>query len=160
MKSIINRIFIASALTFSLSACSDFLNKEPLSQGTEAIVFKTPEDFEQAAYYLYDLYGWDYNAMDRNLDISGLGSNGGGTAPESSGSWGGPYGQIRDCNILLEKAEEYAGDKNAISHAVGNADFPRLAVFQTFKNLRRSTYCRPFIGFDRSDIAGSTQQSL
>ena len=32
MKSIINRIFIASALTFSLSACSDFLNKEPLSQ--------------------------------------------------------------------------------------------------------------------------------
>ena len=85
MKSIINRIFIASALTFSLSACSDFLNKEPLSQGTEAIVFKTPEHFEQAAYYLYDLYGWDYNAMDRNLDISGLGSNGGGTAPESSG---------------------------------------------------------------------------
>ena len=82
MKSIINRIFIASALTFSLSACSDFLNKEPLSQGTEAIVFKTPEHFEQAAYYLYDLYGWDYNAMDRNLDISGLGSNGGGTAPE------------------------------------------------------------------------------
>ena len=48
MKSIINRIFIASALTFSLSACSDFLNKEPLSQGTEAIVFKTPEHFEQA----------------------------------------------------------------------------------------------------------------
>ena len=74
MKSIINRIFIASALTFSLSACSDFLNKEPLSQGTEAIVFKTPEHFEQAAYYLYDLYGWDYNAMDRNLDISGLGT--------------------------------------------------------------------------------------
>ena len=93
MKSIINRIFIASALTFSLSACSDFLNKEPLSQGTEAIVFKTPEHFEQAAYYLYDLYGWDYNAMDRNLDISGLGSNGGGTAPESSGSWGGPMGK-------------------------------------------------------------------
>ena len=131
MKSIINRIFIASALTFSLSACSDFLNKEPLSQGTEAIVFKTPEHFEQAAYYLYDLYGWDYNAMDRNLDISGLGSNGGGTAPESSGSWGGPYGQIRDCNILLEKAEEYAGDKNAISHAVGTAHFFR--AWQYFK---------------------------
>lgn len=136
MKSIINRIFIASALTFSLSACSDFLNKEPLSQGTEAIVFKTPEHFEQAAYYLYDLYGWDYNAMDRNLDISGLGSNGGGTAPESSGSWGGPYGQIRDCNILLEKAEEYAGDKNAISHAVGTAHFFR--AWQYFKLLKTS----------------------
>ena len=134
MKSIINKIFIASALTLFLSACSDFLNKEPLSQGTEAIVFKTPEHFEQAAYNLYDLYGWDYNAMDRNLDISGLGSTGGGTAPESSGSWGGPYGQIRNCNILLEKAQTYAGDQSAIAHAVGTAYFFR--AWQYFKLLK------------------------
>lgn len=155
MKSIINRIFIASALTFSLSACSDFLNKEPLSQGTEAIVFKTPEHFEQAAYYLYDLYGWDYNAMDRNLDISGLGSNGGGTAPESSGSWGGPYGQIRDCNILLEKAEEYAGDKNAISHAVGTAHFSR--AWQYFKLLK--TYGGVPIADHSLDLTDPTLQA-
>ena len=155
MKSIINRIFIASALTFSLSACSDFLNKEPLSQGTEAIVFNTPEHFEQAAYYLYDLYGWDYNAMDRNLDISGLGSNGGGTAPESSGSWGGPYGQIRDCNILLEKAEEYAGDKNAISHAVGTAHFFR--AWQYFKLLK--TYGGVPIADHSLDLTDPTLQA-
>ena len=155
MKSIINRIFIASALTFSLSACSDFLNKEPLSQGTEAIVFKTPEHFEPAAYYLYDLYGWDYNAMDRNLDISGLGSNGGGTAPESSGSWGGPYGQIRDCNILLEKAEEYAGDKNAISHAVGTAHFFR--AWQYFKLLK--TYGGVPIADHSLDLTDPTLQA-
>lgn len=155
MKSIINRIFIASALTFSLSACSDFLNKEPLSQGTEAIVFKTPEHFEQAAYYLYDLYGWDYNAIDRNLDISGLGSNGGGTAPESSGSWGGPYGQIRDCNILLEKAEEYAGDKNAISHAVGTAHFFR--AWQYFKLLK--TYGGVPIADHSLDLTDPTLQA-
>ena len=155
MKSIINRIFIASALTFSLSACSDFLNKEPLSLGTEAIVFKTPEHFEQAAYYLYDLYGWDYNAMDRNLDISGLGSNGGGTAPESSGSWGGPYGQIRDCNILLEKAEEYAGDKNAISHAVGTAHFFR--AWQYFKLLK--TYGGVPIADHSLDLTDPTLQA-
>lgn len=155
MKSIINRIFIASALTFSLSACSDFLNKEPLSQGTEAIVFKTPEHFEQAAYYLYDLYGWDYNAMDRNLDISGLESNGGGTTPESSGSWGGPYGQIRDCNILLEKAEEYAGDKNAISHAVGTAHFFR--AWQYFKLLK--TYGGVPIADHSLDLTDPTLQA-
>lgn len=155
MKSIINRIFIASALTFSLSACSDFLNKEPLSQGTEAIVFKTPEHFEQAAYYLYDLYGWDYNAMDRNLDISGLGSNGGGTTPESSGSWDGPYGQIRDCNILLEKAEEYAGDKNAISHAVGTAHFFR--AWQYFKLLK--TYGGVPIADHSLDLTDPTLQA-
>ena len=126
-----------------------------MSQGTEAIVFKTPEHFEQAAYYLYDLYGWDYNAMDRNLDISGLGSNGGGTAPESSGSWGGPYGQIRDCNILLEKAEEYAGDKNAISHAVGTAHFFR--AWQYFKLLK--TYGGVPIADHSLDLTDPTLQA-
>ena len=55
MKTIINKIFLASALTLSLSACSDFLEKEPLSQGTEAIVFKTPEHFVQAANALYNM---------------------------------------------------------------------------------------------------------
>ncbi len=134
MKSIINRIVIASALTLSLSACSDFLNKEPLSQGTEAIVFKNPQHFEQAAYNLYDLYGWDYGAMDRNLDISGVGSSGGNSTPESSGAWNDPYGQIRKCNILLEKAETYAGDKSAIAHSVGTAHFFR--AWQYFKLLR------------------------
>lgn len=126
-----------------------------MSQGTEAIVFKTPEHFEQAAYYLYDLYGWDYNAMDRNLDISGLGSNGGGTAPESSGSWGGPYGQIRDCNILLEKAEEYAGDKDAISHAVGTAHFFR--AWQYFKLLK--TYGGVPIADHSLDLTDPTLQA-
>ena len=49
MKNIINKFFLASAVVMSLTARSDFLDKEPLSQGTEAIVFQTPEHFEQAA---------------------------------------------------------------------------------------------------------------
>lgn len=62
MKTILNKIFLASAMTLSLTACSDFLNKEPLSQGTEAIVFKTPEHFEQAANALYNVEAWkNYN---------------------------------------------------------------------------------------------------
>lgn len=93
--------------------------------------------------------------MDRNLDISGLGSNGGGTTPESSGSWGGPYGQIRDCNILLEKAEEYAGDKNAISHAVGTAHFFR--AWQYFKLLK--TYGGVPIADHSLDLTDPTLQA-
>lgn len=77
----------------SLTACSDFLDKEPLSQGTEAIVFKTPEHFEQAANALYNVIGWKNldnkpsygDIMDRGTDISGLGSNGGGSASEEIG---------------------------------------------------------------------------
>lgn len=134
MKTIINRIFIASALTLSLSACSDFLDKEPMSQGTDAIVFKNPTHFEQAANALYDLDGWNYDAMDRNLDISGLSSSGGGSTPEGNGGWNNPYEKIRGCNILLEKATTYAGDKNAIAHSVGTAHFFR--AWQYFRLLR------------------------
>lgn len=132
MKSIINKIFLLSVLTMSLSACSDFLDKEPLSQGTENIVFKTPEHFKQAANNLYKMEGWkDYNdkatyyKMDQNLDISGLSSNGGNSTPEDNFQWNKPYEHIRGCNILLQKAEEYTGDASEITQSVGTAYFFR-----------------------------------
>lgn len=53
----------------SLTACSDFLDKEPLSQGTEAIVFKTPEHFEQAANALYNVIGWKIWIISRHTVI-------------------------------------------------------------------------------------------
>lgn len=133
MKTIINKIFLLSTVVFSLAACSDFLEKEPLSQGTEAIVFKNAEHFKQAANALYDLEGWkDYNnvatyntKMDRNTDISGLGSNGGSSTPETNFQWDKPYSFIRECNIVLQKAEEYTGSKTEIAHSVGTAYFFR-----------------------------------
>lgn len=126
MKTIMNKISLALAvtMTFSLPSCSDFLDKEPLSQGTEAITFKTPEQFEQAANALYVLPGWNNykDRLDGGTDLSGLGSNGGGSAPDSDGSWG--FGDIRTCCILLEKAEQF-GDQKAIAHSVGTAYFFR-----------------------------------
>ena len=102
MKTIINKFFLVSAVVMALTACSDFLDKEPLSQGTEAIVFKTPEHFEQAANALYNVIGWKNlddkpsydDIMDRGTDISGLGSNGGGSAPEENWSWDKPYSPV------------------------------------------------------------------
>lgn len=141
MKAIFTKIFWISALTLSMTACSDFLEKEPLSQGTEAIVFKTPEHFEQAANALYNVEAWknydgkaNYGNMDQNLDISGLGSNGGGSAPESNYQWNKPYEYIRTCNILLQKAEEYTGDQTDIAQSVGTAYFFR--AWQHFYLLR------------------------
>ncbi|MDR1342392.1 MAG: RagB/SusD family nutrient uptake outer membrane protein [Prevotellaceae bacterium] len=137
---LINKIFtFALAFTFTfitlatlLSACSEFLDKEPLSQGTEAIMFKTPDHFKQAANALYNLEGWkDYNGattyykMDQNLDISGLGNNGGSSAGETDWRWDKPYSYIRTCNILLAKADEYAGSKDEIGASVGAAYFFR-----------------------------------
>ena len=138
MKKTINSICMASVVTASLllSACSDFLDKEPLAQGTEAITFHTPEQFEQAANALYNTDGWKdlngtaYTNMDKNLDISGLGSNGGGSAPEGDWRWDKIYGHIRTSNVLLEKAEDY-GDKDAIAASIGTAYFFRAWQYFT-----------------------------
>lgn len=129
------RISIISSFivfTILMIGCSDLLNKEPLSSGTEAIFYKTPVQFAQAANALYQLEGWkDYNGaatyykMDQGMDISGFASNGGASAGESDFHWDKPYSFIRNCNILLEKAAEYTGDKTAINASVGTAYFFR-----------------------------------
>lgn len=141
MKTIFNIFLIASALALPLCACSDFLDKEPLSQGTEAIVFTTPEHFEQAANALYNMEGWknydggaNYGNMDQSTDISGLTSNGGGSTPESNYKWDKPYSYIRTANQLLEKAEEYTGNADEIAQSVGTAYFFR--AWQYFYLLR------------------------
>lgn len=135
MKTIYKSIFAVSAAVLAMTSCSDFLDKEPLSAGTEAIVFKTADHFAQAANQFYNhLPGWSYDSMDRNTDISGLSSNGGGSAPESSATWNNNYSNIRQYNILLEKSATYAGNQGDISAAVGAAYFFRgYAYFNLLK---------------------------
>lgn len=119
----------------SLSSCSDFLDKEPLAQGTTAVAFKSPEQFNEAANAFYNHLPKGYTNWDHGTDISGLSSNGGGTAPEDDGTWNTQYGNIRQYNTLLEKAEGYAGDKTALNNAVGQAYFFR--AFAYFELLKR-----------------------
>lgn len=128
---------MASALVAGMTSCSDFLEKEPLSAATEAIAFKNATQFKQAADRFVDLMGgWDYNKWDGGTDITGLGSNGGGSAPESSGNWNDNYKNIRQYNILLKKADEYTGDKKAINASVGTAYFFRgMAYFELLQHF-------------------------
>ena len=110
-------IYILSlAMALTATGCSDFLDKKPLSSGTDAIFFQNAEQFRQASYSLYKFEGWKdnqskaqptYYKMDQGLDISGLNSNGGGAASENDWRWDRVYGFIRECNILLEKAAGY-----------------------------------------------------
>ncbi len=44
-----SKSIMALAVGLTMTACSDFLDKEPLDQGTDAIAFKNPTQFEQAA---------------------------------------------------------------------------------------------------------------
>lgn len=61
MKPIYRNIAIAATAMLALTSCNDFLEKEPLSDGTEVIVFKNPEQFKAAANAFYaHLPGWNY----------------------------------------------------------------------------------------------------
>jgi len=137
------KILIYSALTMAIATgCSDFLDREPLSSGTEAIFYKTPAQFNQAANSLYNIEGWkNYNGayqlrLDQGMDITGIGSNGGASAGETDFRWDKPYTYIRNCNILLAKADEYSGNKADLNTAVGTAYFFRgyqhFYLLQTF----------------------------
>ena len=72
MKS--NRKYILPflALGLTMASCSDFLDKEPLDQGTDAIMFKSPEQFDQAALALYSFPDWKSANYDGGLDVSRL----------------------------------------------------------------------------------------
>ena len=133
MKS--NRKYILPflALGLTMASCSDFLDKEPLDQGTDAIMFKSPEQFDQAALALYSFPDWKSANYDGGLDVSGIGGNGGGTAPQSHGTWNGCYSALRNINILLEKAAGYS-DQDAIASSIGTAYFFR--AWQHFNLLK------------------------
>lgn len=119
-------------LGLTMASCSDFLDKEPLDQGTDAIMYKTPAQFDQAALALYSSFTdkdcgqvmWQNANFDGNLDVSGIGGNGGGSAPQGTNNWKKPYERLRNINILLEKAQGF-GDKDAIASSIGTAYFFR-----------------------------------
>lgn len=123
------------ALGLAMTSCSDFLDKEPTDKGTDAIMFKTPEQFEQAALALYSFPVWTNinDNCDSGLDVSGISGNGGASAPQSHDTWNGCYKSLRTINILLEKADKY-GDKDAIATSVGTAYFFR--AWQHFELLK------------------------
>lgn len=133
----IHHLYICALLLsgLSLSSCSDFLDKEPLAQGTTAVAFKSPEQFNEAANAFYNHLPKGYTNWDHGTDISGLSSNGGGTAPEDDGTWNTEYSNIRQYNTLLEKAAAYTGEKTALNNAVGQAYFFR--AFAYFELLKR-----------------------
>ena len=68
---------LLAAFAMTATGCSDFLEREPLAQGTEAIFFQNAEQFEQAANEFYNnLDGWkDKNVISRPNDNKRLKGN-------------------------------------------------------------------------------------
>jgi hypothetical protein len=139
MKKIIYSI-ITGCLLFAATSCKeDFIELTPPANFTDEVYFEKPGDFKAYTTNFYGYYdtddkkwysmlpGWDFNNMDNNSDLSANGNSAGydlghGTIALGSTSWN--YSGIRNCNILLQKAEEYSGDGD-ISQYEGEALFFR-----------------------------------
>ena len=127
----------SAILSLAASSCSDWLDQEPMSNVTTGSYYKTADDFEASANYLYgQLYGFgttfSSNEMyafnfDYGTDLSIAQSSvmsGTDGAPNSDVYYTKPYQCLRKCNDLLAQCEAYSGSAN-ISNSWGTAYFFR-----------------------------------
>ncbi len=134
MKRYIVKFF--GLLTFcALTSCLDF---EPESQLGDTSLWKSANDFK---LFANQFYGWtrDFNVgvndsphSDLRSDI--LTTSGGNSIsagnlqiPASDGNYTGAYDRIRNCNLLLQKAESYGG--RDIAQYVAEAKFFRAYIY-------------------------------
>lgn len=138
---------IILALAVVLSSCVDeILDKEPIQGFTEAAFYDTPEEFEQAANFLYKSLNTPRNTgnsemLDHGSDLhanyfsNSYGQGAVAIPVNDNAYWRSSYFAIRDANILLVKAEEYEGDYSEIIEYVAAAKFFRAS--QYFELLQR-----------------------
>ncbi len=144
MKKIIYTSLIIGGLI--LNACqSTFLDLPPLDSITDESYYKTPEQFEAAANRLYDgLSGWknpggafgDLLDMGSDLNASATNYGRGILVPaQDDNYWKEIYADIRDVNILLDRANDYGGNELDIAEWVAVARFFR--AYNHYKLLVR-----------------------
>ncbi|WP_430933828.1 RagB/SusD family nutrient uptake outer membrane protein [Saccharicrinis sp. 156] len=140
-------IYIISITLLLFTACDKFIELDPLDEITEAAYYNTPEHFRTGSNLFYKSmvgmrrmdavhttdYGSDliaYNADSREYGRGVV------TVPLTDDTWwDDSYTAIRNINILLQKAEEYEGDKTEIAQYVATAYFFR--AYQNFILLQR-----------------------
>lgn len=127
-------IVIAAAFTLLFSSCTKtFLDLNPLDQPTEAVYFKTPEQFKAAANDFYNkMIGFRpvsgsniYNWMDGGSDLLSPGYGWPSALNAADLYWNNPYAYIRGNNILIAKVAQYPGDYAGIEQYVAAAYFFR-----------------------------------
>lgn len=127
---------LASLCLMGICSCQGtFLDLEPLDAKTDAVYFKTPAHFREFSGGLYpQLLGWRssiFDHMDIQSDLITNPSNqwdlghGSIAVGYDDGRWTGLYDNIRANNILLERAESYAGNKEDIRQYISEAYFFR-----------------------------------
>jgi hypothetical protein len=122
------------ALMLVMSSCTKtFLNLAPQDQATEAIYFKTPDQFKAAAADFYNkMIGFRpvnnsniYNWMDWGSDLLNPGYGWPSALNPSDLYWNNAYSYIRANNILIGKVAQYPGNYADIKPYVAAAYFFR-----------------------------------
>ena len=145
-----NILYIALfAVMMGFSSCSDFLDKYPQEELSDASFWKTPKDAEMFVANIYKvLPGGDAGDIDGEINsdnaVHGIkwaaGNVSKGIYDAADTEWASSYASIRACNVLLEKIEmieDYpVADKEA---TIGEARFLRGYVYfgliQTFGDV-------------------------
>jgi hypothetical protein len=123
-----------AAVVLLLSSCTKtFLDLDPQDQATEAVYFKTPDQFKAAANDFYNkMIGFKpisnsniYNWMDWGSDLLNPGYGWPSSLNAGDLYWNNPYSYIRGNNILIGKVAQYPGDYAGIKQYVSAAYFFR-----------------------------------
>ena len=125
-------LLLAFTICLGTSSCLDLDSQDQLADGN---MWKTADDFK---YFANNFYGWtrDFSTIisdgphsDWRSDLMTSSSinqfsHGNNSIPTSDGNYTGAYSNIRRCNILLQKAQEYSGSQS-IAQYISEAKFFR-----------------------------------
>ncbi len=136
MKKILYSLVVAALMITTISCEDKFLNLDPLDSPTEAIYFKTPDHFKAATNDFYNkMVGFKriddatiFDFVDTGSDLAGSLSDYGRGAigvPSTDIYWRNSYRYIRSNNYVIQKGEEYTGNKAEIQQYVAAAHFFR-----------------------------------
>lgn len=112
----------------ALSGCQD-IDLIPKDNLSDVLFWKSPADFMKAANQQYSRME-TFDTKDADSDIGfelnpNAISNGTNIAPNSDSEWSGRYTDIRQCNVIIQKGDVYAGNFADIERYVAEARFFR-----------------------------------
>lgn len=148
--------FITVCLT---EGCQD-INLYPKDNLPDELYWKSSEDFMKAANWLYSR-AETFGTKDTDSDIAyelneNTTSNGTLIALNSDGDWSDRFEDLRQCNMIIQKAETYEGNKADIERYVAEARFFRAYThWRLMKKFNDIPIVTKVLDIDSPELYGS-----
>lgn len=167
MKKTLFNIALAFAGMASLSSCSDFLDKVPQEELSDASFWKTSDDAEKAVSNLYNSLGWSADEAittdDATMGIKwAAGNEAVGVYDPQDYGWSSDYSYIRQANLALSKLPEIDMDETTRKKLEGQAYFFRGKIYwELIRSFGSVPYVdQPLTLSDLNDIKQSTREEV